>query len=60
MKGHRNKQGLSDIGKHIIDSCQNAYVNEWGQVIDPCHMWFSDVQDQTTWTIKPTHGGIDE
>ena len=60
-KHHRNTTGLSDLGKHIIASCIHAYVNENGQVIDPCHMWFSELQDSTSWNIKvsqpPTSGG---
>lgn len=42
LYGHRNTDGLSGLGKRIINSCPKAYVNEWGQVIDPCHVWFSE------------------
>lgn len=47
---HRNTEGLSELGKQIIHNCLNAYVNELGQVIDPCHAYFSELQDPTKWT----------
>ena len=48
---HRNTKGLSDLGKHIIASCPHAFVNKWGQVIDPCHMWFGEMSDATSWSL---------
>lgn len=50
---HRNTEGLSDIGKQVIESCPNAYVNERGQVIDPCHIWTSERFDPNKWSINP-------
>lgn len=52
LMGHRNTQGLSELGKRVIDECPNAYVNKLGQVIDPCHVWFSAVNDATSWDIS--------
>lgn len=49
VRGHRMTDRLSDIGKHVINSCPKAYVDEYGQVIDPCHVWFSDAEDITKW-----------
>lgn len=49
LKHHRNTEGLSDLGKQIINSCPKAYINEHGQVIDPCHVWFSNPMDETKW-----------
>jgi microsomal dipeptidase-like Zn-dependent dipeptidase len=46
---HRNTEGLSDIGKQIIEACPKAYVNEQGQVIDPCHVWWSNLLDPVEW-----------
>jgi len=48
-KTNRNTEGLSEMGKKVIESCQNAYVNEFGQVIDPCHVWWSEPNDPTKW-----------
>lgn len=44
---------LSELGYHILKTCPRAYVNELGQVIDPCHVWFTDTQDPTNWNVKP-------
>lgn len=41
---------ISDLGKHILRSCPRAYINKIGQVIDPCHIWWSDVNDATNWS----------
>lgn len=49
---HRNTEGLSELGKQVIDSCPNAYINEYDQVIDPCHVWFGKTQDATTWDAE--------
>lgn len=49
---HRNTEGLSDLGKQVINSCPNAFVNELGQVIDPCHFWLSEVWDENSWNKK--------
>ncbi|MES2287225.1 MAG: hypothetical protein V4547_16155 [Bacteroidota bacterium] len=54
---HRNTDGLSEIGKQVIESCPEAYVNERGQVIDPCHVWFSTVSDPTSWDSSTTQEG---
>ena len=48
-----NPQSLSELGKHILATCPNAYVNDAGQVIDPCHVWWTDTQDISSWDIKP-------
>lgn len=56
---HRNTLGLSDIGKMVIEKCPNAYVNERGQVIDPCHFWISETHVPTSWEIgQLTIGGL--
>jgi hypothetical protein len=47
---NRNTEGLSDIGKQVIEACPNAYVNELGQVIDPCHVWCSKLMDPMDWS----------
>lgn len=47
-----NTPSLSELGRHILRTCPNAYVNEHGQVIDPCHVWFSNMHDPTTWDVK--------
>lgn len=49
--GHRQTDRLSDLGKHIIESCPKSYVNEYGQVIDPCHVWFSEAEEPTSWNV---------
>ena len=40
---------LSDLGKYVMRSCPNAYINEAGQVIDPCHIYWSENNDPTKW-----------
>lgn len=52
MGKHRNTDRLSEQGKQIIEACPNAYVNELGQVIDPCHVWFNKVNDLNSWDLK--------
>lgn len=49
---HRNTDGLSDTAKHIIASCENAYV-ENGVVYDPCHFWFSQISQGNHWEEQP-------
>lgn len=44
---------ISELGKQILESCPKAYVNEFGQVIDPCHVWTSTVSDPTSWDLEP-------
>lgn len=51
VSGHRNTEGLSDLGKQIIASCPKAYVNEYGQVIDPCHAWWGGDNDIMRWDV---------
>lgn len=45
---------LSDMGKHILEKCPRAYVNEYGQVVDPCHVWWTEPNDPTKW--EPING----
>ncbi len=52
MTKHRNTDKLSDLGKQIIESCPEAYVNEFGQVIDPCHVWMNTVSNPTNWNVE--------
>jgi hypothetical protein len=44
---------MSELGKHILKSCPKAYVNEAGQVIDPCHVWWTETGDPANWDVKP-------
>lgn len=52
MSKHRNTENLSELGKQIIENCPNAYINEYGQVIDPCCFWSSVINDPTNWNIE--------
>lgn len=51
---------ISDLGKHILATCPKAYVNELGQIIDPCHYWISGVCDPSSWTVGNKPISIDE
>lgn len=44
-----SRKPLSELGKRVLDTCPRAYVNERGEVIDPCHVWWSNVADPTAW-----------
>lgn len=45
---HRCTDGLSELGKHIIESCEHAYVLN-GQVFDQCHLYWSENQSPDSW-----------
>lgn len=40
---------LSELGKQVLRNCQNAYINECGQVIDPCHVYWSEQNYPAKW-----------
>lgn len=47
------KAKLSELGQKVLRDCPNAYINEYGQVIDPCHVYFSEPNDPAKWEVEP-------
>lgn len=43
------KMTTAELRDRILESCPHAYIDDNGQVIDPCHFWFSDVQNIEKW-----------
>lgn len=46
---HEIPEHISELGRQVLKNCQKSYINEYDQVIDPCHIYWSEKSDETKW-----------